>query len=253
MLIPVTEEFQMTTTDPTIGMTEAERALYRMKSFHKERVEAIQKDQSHVRLNDPTRLIVHLIPQDKVPAPKSLSAADLKRAAQSIRPLGDRNGGGYSDSCFNADGFLLYSGRDAVRYYTQLYRNGVCEGVMAEAVFQHQDRAKILRENWCEEALLGAMGGYLSFAKTLALDPPFWMFAALVGCEGARLWLNRAWEELSQHPIDRAIVWLPETKIETFDTDPVKHLRPMLDVLWNAAGMERSFNYDEQGERKPRR
>jgi hypothetical protein len=157
MLIAVTEEFQMTTTDPTIGMTEVERAVHRMKSFHKERVEAIQNDQSHVRLNDPTRLIVHLMPEESMRAPKSLTAVDLKRAAGSIRPLGDRNGGGYSDSRFNADGFLLYSGRDAVRYYTQLYRNGVYEGVMAEAVFQHQNRARILRENWCEEALLGAM------------------------------------------------------------------------------------------------
>ena len=95
-----------------------------------------------------------------------------------------------------------------------------------------------------EEALLGAMGDYLPFAKTLALEPPLWMFAALVGCEGARLLINRTWEELSQHSIERPIVWLPETKIDAFDTDPVKHLRPMLDVLWNAAGLERSFSYD---------
>jgi hypothetical protein len=240
----------MATIDPTIGMTESERTLYRMRSFHKERVEAIHKDQAHVRLNDPTQLIVHLIPEEAVRAPKSLSAAELKKAAQPIRTLGDRNGG-YSDSRFNADGFLLYNGREAVRYYSQLYRNGVYEGVMAEAVFQHQNQTRILRENWCEEAILGAMVGYLPFAKTLALDPPFWMFAALVGCEGARICLNRSWGDLSQHAIDRSIVWLPESKIDGFDTDPVQ-LRPMLDVLWNAAGLERSFNYDEQGERKPR-
>jgi hypothetical protein len=78
------------------------------------------------------------------------------------------------------------------------------------------------------------------------------MFAALTGCEGARFWFNRSWEQFSPHAIDRAIVWLPETKIDAFDTDPLKHLRPVLDVLWNAAGMERSFSYDEQGNRKPR-
>ncbi len=242
----------MATGDQTLCMTEAERILHRMTSFHRERVEAIHKDQSHVRLNDPTRLIVHVVPEEAIRAPKSLSAADLKRASQSIRPLTERNGG-YHESRFNADGFLLYNGRDAVRYYSQLYRNGVYEGVMAEAVFQHQDRPRILRENWCEEAILGGMGGYLSFAKTLGLEPPFWMFAALAGCEGARVYVNRSWEELSPHAIDRSIVWLPESKIEAFDTDSVTHLRPMLDVLWNAVGMERSFNYDEQGNRKPRR
>jgi hypothetical protein len=45
---------------------------------------------------------------------------------------------------------------------------------------------------------------------------------------------------------------LPETKIETFDTDPVKHLHPMIDVLWNAAGVEKSLNYDAEGNHKPR-
>jgi hypothetical protein len=241
----------MTNTDPIIGTSEVERGLLRMRSFHKERVEEIHKDRSHIRLNDPTRLIVHLMPEEAVRAPRTLSAADLKKAAQSIRPLGDRNGG-YNDNRFNADGFLLYRGRDAVRYYAQLYRDGVYEGVMAEAVFQHQGKPKILRENWCEEALLGAMSSYLPFAKALGLAPPLWMFAALTGCEGARIYVNRSWEQLSEHDIDREIVWLPESKIDTFDTDPVKHLRPVLDVLWNAAGLERSFNYDEQGERRPR-
>jgi len=241
----------MTNMDLTCTLTHAERVLLRMRSLHRERVEAIHKDESHVRLNDPSRLIVHLIPEEALRAPKSLSAADLKRAAQSIRPLGERNGGS-SDSRFNADGFLVYNGRDAVRYYSQLYRSGMYEGVMAEAVFEHEERARILRENWCEEALLGAMGGYLAFAKALALEPPFWMFAALVGCEGARICLDRRWGDLAKDAIDRSIVWLPEVQIDAIDTDPDKHLRPTLDVLWNAAGLERSFNYDDQGNRKPR-
>jgi hypothetical protein len=242
----------MTPTDPAVGMTEAERVCHRIRSFHKERVEAIQKDQSNIRLSDSARLIVHLMPEGAMRAPKSLSAADLKKAAQPIRPLGNGNGSAYRDSRFNADGFLLFSGQDAVRYYVQLYRNGVYEGVMAEAVFQPQNQPKILRDNWCEEALLGAMAGYQPFAKALGLEPPFWMFAALAGCEGARFWFSRSWEQFSPHAIDRPVVWLPETRIDAFDTDPAKHLRPMLDVLWNAAGMERSLNYDEQGERRPR-
>ena len=96
------------------------------------------------------------------------------------------------------------------------------------------------------------MRNYLPYAKNLNLEPPFWLFAALTGCEGARFWFNRSWEQLSPHAIDRSIVWLPETKIDGSDTDPVKHLRPICDVLWNAAGIERSFNYDEHGNYNPR-
>lgn len=242
----------MNIVEQTIGLTVAEVNLLRLRSLHQERVEAIHKDEFHVKLKDPTRLVVHLLPEGSVRAPKTFSAVQLKQAAQTIRLLGDKNSFSYGESRFNADGFLLHDGREAGRSYSQLYRNGQYEGVMAEAVYQHQGGAKILRENWCEEALLGALGGYLPFAKSLGLEPPFWMFAALVGCEGARVWLNRSLEDLGRHAIDRTIVWLPESRIDTFDTDPVPHLRSMLDVLWNAAGLERSFNYDEQGNRKPR-
>jgi hypothetical protein len=243
----------MDSPDTLTGTTEAERTLFRLRTLHRERVQAIHKGESHVKLKDPACLVVHLIPEGIVHAPKEFSAAQLKQTSQTIRLLGDRGGYSYGDNRFNADGFLLVDGREGVRSYSQLYRTGMYEGVMAEAVFTHQGRAKIVRENWCEEALLAALGGYLPFAKALGLEPPFWMFAALVGCEGARIWLNRSWEELCQHTIDRQIVGLPETRIDTFDTDPVQHLRPMIDVLWNAAGLERSFNYDDQGNRKPRR
>jgi len=241
----------MTNTNLPIGwLTEAELVLHRIRSVHRERVETIREDKSHVRLEDPTRLIVHVVPEAAFLASKEFSAADLKRASQAIRPLGERNGNGYGYSRFNADGFLMYDGYKAVREYTQLYRNGMFEGVMAEAVFQHQERAKILRENWCEAALISALTGFLPFAKTLALEPPFWMFAALAGCEGARICINRSWEQLSEQAIDRSLVWLPETKIESGENDPAKLLRPVCDVLWNAAGLEKSFYYDEQGNRK---
>lgn len=230
--------------------SEAELVVNRMRQFHRERVEAVQKDQLHVRLNDPSRLVIHLIPEQAVRAPTCLSAMDLKRAADSIRPLGQRHGG-YKDGRYNADGYLLYIGLDSAQSYSQLYRNGVYEGVMAETVYQNQDRTKLFRANVCEEAILGAVSGYLSFANKLGLEPPFWVCCALVGCEGARLLVDPTWKDLS-HAIDRAAVFLPETKIEAFDFDEVRHLRPMLDVLWNAAGQEKSLNYDEHGNRTPR-
>jgi hypothetical protein len=166
-------------TDLTIGMNDAERSLFRLRALHRERVEVIHKNEGHVRLSDLTHLIVHLLPEAAVREPKAFSAGDLKRAAKSIRLLGERNG--YRQSRFNVDGFLLFDGDELVRSYTQLYRNGNYEGVMAEAVYDNQRGAKILRENWCEEAILGAMGGYLVFANTLGPAPPCWMFAALAG------------------------------------------------------------------------
>lgn len=238
----------MTSFELTIGMTESERVLFRLQTLHHDRVEAIQKDKAVVPLCDPGRLVVHLMPEQAVDATNDHSAAEVKRAAQNIRPLGAGNGR-YSDSRYNADGVLFFSGRE----YSQLYRSGVYEGVMADAVFQQNEQAKTLRENWCEDAMLGALVGYLTFAKNLGLQPPFWMFAAMVGCEGARICLDRDWGDLSKGAIDRSLVWLPYLKVEAFEVDADKLLRPIFDVLWNSAGLERSFNYDELGNRRARR
>ena len=67
------------TFDPTIGMTDAERRLYRIRRFHQERVEAIRKDESHVRLSGPGRLIIHLVPEGAFYSPSSFKAVELQR------------------------------------------------------------------------------------------------------------------------------------------------------------------------------
>ena len=40
---------------------------------------------------------------------------------------------------------------------------------------------------------------------------------------------------------------LPEIVIEERAAEPTKVLRPLFDMVWNAFGFSRSFNYDEQG------
>ena len=40
---------------------------------------------------------------------------------------------------------------------------------------------------------------------------------------------------------------LPDVLIEDYDCDVPAALRPVFDALWNAAGYERSLNYDENG------
>jgi hypothetical protein len=73
------------------------------------------------------------------------------------------------------------------------------------------------------------------------------MFAALIGCKGAKLCIDRRFNEASEYAIDRNAIWFPETKIESFDGIPAQYLRPLCDILWNAVGFEKSFGFDENG------
>ena len=229
-------------------LNEAEVILHRMRSFHRGRVDAIQKNESHVRLSDSYRLILHVIPQEAVLESKSFAPLDLKTASQSFPRFDDGSGYGHRIARYNADGFLYCDSQDSAQRYAQFYRNGILEGVMARAAFKVPPKEAVFyREDACEETVIKAMAGYLSFAKTLKLTPPILMFAALSGCEGVRLCTDRSFYDVSEYAIDRNLIMLPEARVESLDIDAAKHLRPLCDALWNAVGFEKSVNFDEQG------
>lgn len=47
--------------------------------------------------------------------------------------------------------------------------------------------------------------------------------------------------------IDRDVLLLPESVIDDLTTDATQFLRPLFDLVWNAAGFARSYNFDEGG------
>ena len=235
-------------------LTEAELILHRMRSFHRERVERIQKDESHVCLSDPYRLVVHFIPQEAVSGSRHFASTELKAASQSFPRFDDVSNYGWRVSRYNADGFLFTDNQNSAQQYAQFHRNGILEAVMARAAFKpSKTDVLFFREDACEDTLIKALAGYLSFSKSLKLALPFLLFPALIGCKGAKRCTDRRFNDVSEHAIDRNTVWLSEIRIETLDTDPAKHLRSTCDALWNSVGFEKSFSFDEQGNWKPRR
>lgn len=47
--------------------------------------------------------------------------------------------------------------------------------------------------------------------------------------------------------IDRDYLLLPEIVIDGFSADSATILCPMFDLVWNASGFDRSFNFDANG------
>jgi hypothetical protein len=48
-------------------------------------------------------------------------------------------------------------------------------------------------------------------------------------------------------PIDRDDLLIPESLIESLNSDADVLLKPQLDALWNAVGFQGSTKYDEEG------
>lgn len=218
---------------------------HRMVSFHREQVQAIVNGEAAFRLKPGGSVIVHLIPVEAVRARKRYTASELKNHGNGIQPLGEQSG----RYRFNADGYVGCDGEGEVGAYTQLHRDGRLEAVMTDSTYE-QHGVRALRDGFIERAIFDMVGEYLRFCEGIGISAPIWTFVALAGCKGVR---GRTWHGFGDEAIHRPVVFLPEFEIESLEVEPVTHLRPLFDCLANAVGLERSFNYDEQGVRQERR
>jgi|GEM_PF-4148689 len=232
-------------------LSEDEVIFHRMNSFHCQRVDALAAGRSPLDKPEGGVLILHLIPRSCVQGRGRFDGAKLKEHGGTIPVLGE----GIGCTRFNVDGFLQYAGKERVRAYSQLFRDGRLEAAMtgvALTVDRPPNRV-LLRDTDCEMAVQQAVGEYLRFCKAMSLLPPVHLFSALVACSGVRVWTDRRFFDVSDHAIDRSPLMLPDIEIDSLDADPTKLLRIWGDSLWQACGMLRSFNYDEAGNWRPRR
>lgn len=243
-------------------LSEEEVLFHRMQTFHHQRVEAIEKGKSPLGHRKDGILVAHLIPVESVRSRLRYEASKLKEAASGISALGSRG----KSSRFNLDGIVSLDGHEVYRAYSQVFRDGKLEAVMSDASYEMRQRyvdpsnqtqpetgPRSLRDSVCERAVIDALGQYLRFCETLGIPAPIMMFSAITGCEGVRICTDRSFSDMSYGAIDRTPAFLPEIEIPSLDIEPLTLLRPWCDSLWQACGMERSFNFDDNGKWRERR
>jgi len=148
----------------------------------------------------------------------------------------------------NLDGVVAYSKVDdrAVRTYTQLYRNGIVEAVESSILPRRgETEEKIMPMYTIEDEIMKYATKMLAFLTELEFQPPFYIFLSLIGVKGFTVSKpERNWF-LETEPITVNDLLLPEIVIE--DTgDNIQHkFRPIFDMIWNAGGVSRSLNFDD--------
>lgn len=227
-------------------LSKEELIFHRMRSFHHRRIAELKGGQSADKEDRNGKLLIHCIPEQAITSRKRYSGHELQQHGQELRAP-DCN---YSNPRFNADGFVWADSPSGFSSYSQLYRDGRLEVLMAGATFRGEKGGLFFRDSPCERVILQATKQYLGFCKAIGLSSPVWLFCTLVDVQGAAFysqWGNEG------HVIDRPIVQLPEMELTAFDIQVDVFLRPLLDCMWNAMGFAGSLNYDEGGNRRERR
>ncbi len=222
----------------------SETTRERIKSFRAERIGNIISGEAPFLLPDTGKLVLHLLPLSAFDPSISFDPASFKKTTwKALSPIGYHGG----NDTFNFDGYLRYaplSGSGYVGTYVLAFRSGAIEAV--EATLLNRDHIPSVA---FEKNIIESIRMYLAFQKQIGLQPPILIMLSFAGVRGKMMYVNPERNAGDARPIDRDVLLLPEIIVEDFEADPAQFMKPAFDQIWNACGLERSYNYDAEGKR----
>ncbi len=225
-----------------------------LRNWRADRIARILSDEGPLRLDGPSKLLVHFIPASFIEQQVGLWPVPSD-ARLLFRPSSLSSS---TASRYNADGFLVYSlkGADDCASYVQLFRNGCLEyadGYILN-VGRHygQGQEKEIPSKSFEQKLVEAFGNALLIARKFGIDDPVYFCCTLIGVQGMRLSRTGLFEIGGGHTFDRPVIQSPEAQIDRADQRPYRRsVLPVVDSVWQANGYEETPWRDPSGEWNP--
>jgi len=155
----------------------------------------------------------------------------------------------------NLDGVIAYSqNSDEVTHtYTQLYGDGKIEVVEADRIAARAStQEKILPMYAIEGGTMEYVAKMLQLLTTLEFQPPYYVFVSLVGIEGCTVSSPSGHIFFDPEKITEKELLLPEIVIEDATENLNHKFRPIFDLIYNAAGVSKSLNFDDENKFRDR-
>ncbi len=194
-------------------------------------------------------IVIHILPLSafntsyKISADTLLSLSKGKYSALFAPPYSR----GWSHR-INLDGVVAYSAIDdgVTMTYVQLYRNGIIEAVESSFLPKRgSSEQKILPMYLIENETMKYVAKTLKLLSELEFQPPFYIFLSITGTKGFTVSMPRRILFPETEPITVNELLLPEVIIDNFEDNLQHKLRPVFDIIWNAGGVNKSLNFDD--------
>jgi hypothetical protein len=224
----------------------------RVTRFRQERLGRIFANEVPIPLTHDGAIIFHAVPAEAADPAFGLDLSLAEGARGDLRPMG----ASAWDHRYNLDGFLTFTARSgaggSARAYVQVFRNGTIEFLASGSVEINDGGEHRVFPSKFERYCIEALASALAFYKAVGLSTPIFALAAFSGVKGCLLALTpQHYADLDSiatpSTIDRDVLTLPDVVVQDFQATPAAILRPAFDVLWQAGGLPRSLNYDEDG------
>jgi len=217
------------------GFLAGVEAEARARALHRDRVAAIQRGEPPVKGPWTHGVVMHCVPA------ALRGHVDLTGA----RPLHALYPSGVNYR-YTIDGLL----GEAEDSYALLGREGTLETASADLT-----EGELLPSQLICESLIRALSEHLDRCRKLEIPAPLFVLVTLFGLAGKALPRPTEWGGSSYYPsdFDRADIHLPSVVVESLDVPAAAALRPLLDGLWQAAGVAACPYYDSGGAWAPKR
>jgi len=244
-------KYQMDVGELRLAFTAAQTAVERARNFRLERVGRIITGETPISLDDRARVVLHIVPLSPSATPNSFDLASIHKLPQVPSPMHTR----HNDYRYNLDGLLFYAegaSTPTAHSYLQFFRDGSVEAVSTSLLNFSVADSYFIQSVPVEDQLISSLTQYLHTLRILEFVPPFAVMVSLLGIQGFRIMPSQIRTDLTypySDPIPQRELLLPDVVMENSDLQASQILKPVFDVLWNAAGLERCLNYTADGSR----
>ncbi len=224
----------------------------RLQRFRADRLSKIVAGETPVSLSKRPTMVLHILPLSSFTLGTYIDYELQQTMRLKLMPIGTHGWSGRH----NVDGFVSFnnlskadSGQVGSDSYCQFFRNGAVEAASSKFVAQ-KDGEQVIPCVAYERNLLDVIQKYFQGLNEIGVPLPLLITLSMIGVKGVWLYVGFDFPD-DTNAIDRDTLLLPEVLVESFETDVTKLMRPIFDAVWNAAGYERSYNYDSNGKWNP--
>lgn len=226
---------------------QSESQSQRVRDFRTERIGKILVGEAPHRLVDGPLLVVHLIPTQATRGLVQIDPVPYMNH-RDLPIMGTRSG----RARLNIDGALSVRTEQSngeTHGYSQFFRNGFFESTFVLTNRFNQGHI-ILHSGFYEKYLIALLDNFRSELKLLNLDPECAILVSLTRANETQLGVLDHWDTLESRQFDRNILILPDV-VARSDVVSSQALRPVFDLMCQAAGLAGSRNFNAAGEWVP--
>jgi hypothetical protein len=225
----------------------SENQAQRVRDFRTERIGKLMSGEGPHRLIPGALLIGHFVPTQAALA--TVQVDPIPYMQQRALPVLSST---VPFSRVNADGALAVRNPrpEGTHGYSQMFRNGYFETVK---VYPYGDAARVgLGSLAYEEQFIAVLRLLRAEYVHLGIGTEMTCMVSLLDADHVELGFDRHRYMLDDHQgfFDRKTLVLPDVLLPA-DLSPEQALKPVFDLVWQSAGMERSANYNAAGDWAP--